>query len=842
MRLLLIDGNSILNRAFYGIKTLTTKDGRYTNAIYGFFNIFLKQLSSTGADLVAVAFDLPGGTFRNRMYSGYKANRKGMPEELAQQLPVVKELLTLLGYRVVTCPDYEADDILGTLSAAAVKQGAECCILTGDRDSLQLVGDGVYVAYPHVSMGRSETDIMDVTAVKAKYGVTPEQFIDVKALMGDSSDNVPGVSGIGEKTATALIAEYGSLDGVYENLDGSLVKPAMRRHLTDDRETAYLSKELVTIVRNAPVETDLELYRPGRPDNAAAYRILTGLEMHSLVEKMGLSADNIPAAVIEDTPAEPAIKAEECLFCYLPAGDTAVLCDGDGFRVLCGSSCCTAEEEDIAELMGSGRKIYTNDAKKLYRTALAHGTEPQEVFFDTAIGGYLLNPSASAYGVRELAAEYSVSPAAETEPAELGLLIPLASALEERIGELAMGSLLRDIELPLSLVLASMEHEGFLVDLEGIRDFGEEVSRMADREQEAVYEIAGHEFNLNSPKQLGTVLFDELGLPSGKKTKSGWSTSVDVLDRLRPYFPVVDHILNYRTYTKLKATYVEGLIRAADRTGRIHTEFRQTETRTGRISSVNPNLQNIPVRTELGSTMRKFFVAGAGNVLLDADYSQIELRVLSSISGDENMIRAFTEGHDVHTETASEIFRVPREMVTGELRRRAKAVNFGIVYGIGAYSLSQDVGVSVKEAQEYIDSYLATYPWISAYLEATVENAAKDGYVTTGYGRRRYIPEIQNSNKQVQALGKRLAMNTPIQGTAADIIKIAMIRVFDRLRDELPQAKLILQVHDELIVEVPEHDADRASIILREAMESAAVLRAPLIAEVHRGGNWYDAK
>ncbi|MBQ9959656.1 MAG: DNA polymerase I, partial [Oscillospiraceae bacterium] len=524
-------------------------------------------------------------------------------------------------------------------------------------------------------------------------------------------------------------------------------------------------------------------------------------------------------------------------------GDVALLQDEVGvWHAMSGGNTCELCEASLKKLLVSGCRIYAGDTKRLHRIALAAGIDSFAPAFDYELAGYLLNPSAANYSAVNLAAEYGVRAEYETVPADLALVRPLCEKLREQLQQTGMLSLLEDIEQPLTAVLASMEHHGFLVDTAGISAFGEELAEMAAEELAAVYEIAGHEFNLNSPKQLGTVLFEELGLPAGRKTRTGYSTDAETLDKLKDDYPIVAHVLRYRSYQKLSATYVQGLLAAADETGRIHTEFKQTETRTGRISSANPNLQNIPIRTELGSRMRKFFVADEGNVLLDADYSQIELRVLASMSGDENMTAAFVGGHDVHTETAAEIFRVPRSMVNAELRRRAKAVNFGIVYGIGAYSLSQDVGVSVKEAAEYIDSYMQSYPAISAYLDTTVENAKRYGYVATMYGRRRYIPELQNSNKQVQALGRRLAMNTPVQGSAADIIKIAMVRVFDRLRDELPQARLILQVHDELIIECPADVADRAAAILEQTMESAAALKAPLVAEVHRGKNWYDAK
>ncbi|MBR3356204.1 MAG: DNA polymerase I [Oscillospiraceae bacterium] len=841
MKLLLIDGNSILNRAFYGIKTLTTKDGHYTNAIYGFMNILLRQLEVNKPELVGVTFDLPGGTFRNQMYSGYKANRKGMPAELAEQLPVMKELLGLLGYTVVTCPGFEADDILGTLSRKASEEGIECLILSGDRDSLQLVGNGTAVLYPSVRMGRSEITLMDEAAVKDKYGVTPTEFIDVKALMGDSSDNVPGVSGCGEKTATSLIAAFGSLDGVYDNIDSPMIKPAMRNHLLEDKEVAYLSKKLVTIDRHAPVDEDLNRFKPNDPDCDAVIEILNRLEMHSIVEKLGFETRNVKQTLTSD--AKETVSGEIIPFEHIFNENRIGLFGelGEWYAVADGGY-CKIDEDQLISLLKAKKEIFTGFGKTLHHLAVKAGISDFTIAFDYEIAGYLLNPSGNNYALKTLCAEYSVTPDFLSEPSELGFLFPLCFSLQEKLEQNGMTVLFREIELPLSGVLASMEEEGFLVDREGIREFGKQLQVMSESCKAMVYEIAGHEFNLNSPKQLGVVLFEELNLPHGKKTKTGYSTDAETLEKLRYDYPIVEYILQYRSYQKLFATYVEGLLEAAGDTGRIHTEFRQTETRTGRISSVNPNLQNIPIRTELGSQMRKFFVAKEGSILLDADYSQIELRVLSSISSDANMIQAFLGGHDVHTETASEIFGLPRDMINSELRRRAKAVNFGIVYGIGAYSLSQDIHVSVKEAQDYIDRYMMSFPNVSAYLEKTVEEAKKNGYVTTAYGRRRYIPELSNSNKQIQALGRRLAMNTPVQGTAADIIKIAMIRVFNRLSDECPQAKLILQVHDELIVEVPEKYADQASEILQQEMEAAADLKAPLIAEVHRGKTWYEAK
>ena len=841
MKLLVIDGNSILNRAFFGIKTLTTKDGQYTNAIYGFLNIFLRQLEEHQPERVAVAFDLPGGTFRNRMYEGYKANRKGMPDELAQQMPVVKELITMLGYRIVTCPGYEADDILGTLSRAAADQGMESLILSGDRDTFQLAGDGTVILYPSVRMGRSEIALVDEAAVMEKYGVSPKAFIDVKALMGDSSDNVPGVSGCGEKTATSLIAAFGSLDGVFDHLDDTLIKPAMRRHLTEDRETAYLSKELVTINRHAPVDENMDLYVRGEPDVDGLTRLLNRLEMRSLISKLGL--ENYKPAAMPVSIEKPVPDGREVPFSEMSRHEKVwIYAEEETPVAVASDSFCMLTQEQLMALLSGKNKIRTGFGKKLYRKALEQDLVPRTLDFDYEIAAYLLNPSGNDYSLKTLCAEYGVLPAFHCEKEEMGLLIPLCELLQTKLEEQGMTSLFREIELPLTRVLAQMEHDGFLVDTEGIRSFGIQLSAMSEAAQTSVYAIAGHEFNLNSPKQLGTVLFEELNLPHGKKTKTGYSTDAETLERLRYDYDIVEFLLQYRSYQKLYATYVKGLLDAAGESGRIHTEFRQTETRTGRISSVNPNLQNIPIRTKLGSQMRKFFIAREGYVLLDADYSQIELRVLASVSNDENMIHAFLEGHDIHTETAAEIFQIPREMVTADLRRKAKAVNFGIVYGIGAYSLSQDIHVSVREAQDYIDNYLRSFSSVHAYLERTVEDARANGFVTTAYGRRRMLPELNNSNKQVQALGKRLAMNTPIQGTAADIIKIAMIRVFDRLRKECPEARLILQVHDELIVECPEEKEEVASAILREEMEAAACLRAPLIAEVHTGSSWFEAK
>ncbi len=848
MKLLCVDGNSILNRAFYAIKLLTTKDGRYTNAIYGFMNILLKLTEQYAPDATAIAFDLRGPTFRHKMYDGYKATRKGMPEELAQQMQPLKDLLGMLGYRIVTCEGYEADDILGTFAASCRQTGDDCYIVTGDRDSLQLVGGPVRVLLTTTRFGRGETEEMDEAAVRERYGVEPIQLIEVKALMGDSSDNIPGVAGVGEKTALDLIAKFQTLDGVYEHLDSSQIKPGVRAKLERDKQTAYLSRELAQINCAAPIDADPQDYRRGEGDPAGAAALLSSLEMHSLVSRLGLR--EVPAqdqTVLTGFSAQPEEKktvtiqaldselAEKMKTAYVAADGEAIYCCAQG-------QVWTVDKQALRALFKSDCKKYCYDVKALYHRAFDLGVELNNAVFDLKLAAYLLSPASANYSLENLAGEYEIHPKFYCEVPGLGAFEDLCEKLETLLEEQGMRRLHDEIELPLARVLAEMEHTGFGLDADGVRSFGQELEQAVELEQREIWELIGKPININSPKQLGEALFETLELPAGKKTKSGYSTNAETLEKLRGVHPVIDHILRYRTYQKLNSTYVEGLLKAVDKSGRIHTEFKQTETRTGRISSREPNLQNIPVRTELGSRFRRYFVAAPGKILLDADYSQIELRVLASMSGDERMIDAFADGRDIHTETASEIFRLPRTMITPELRRRAKAVNFGIVYGIGAFSLAQDVGVSMREAKEYIDGYLATYSGVAAYLEHTVEQAKRDGYVTTLYGRRRALPELASSNRNLQALGKRLAMNTPIQGTAADIIKLAMIRVRDRLQKEGLDAKLVLQVHDELIVECALVDQERAAVLLREEMEAAADLKAPLVAEVGAGESWYDAK
>ena len=844
MKLLAIDGNSILNRAFYGIKLLSNKKGQFTNAIFGFMNIYMRNVSDVSPDSVAVAFDLRSPTFRHKAVETYKANRKGMPPELAEQLPRVKELLTLMGVKVVECEGFEADDILGTLSKLCSDSNNQCYVLTGDRDSLQLIDDNVTV----ILATNKENIYYTPQRFTEDYGFEPIKLIDLKALMGDSSDNISGVAGIGEKTATALIKEYGSIENLYANYEVSSLTKGVKAKLAAGVEAAKQSKWLATIVRDAPVDTDLESYKLGTPDKDAIGQMLTELEMFKLLDKLGINA-------AESTNAAPEVKAEEA-----PAIDAKVSeltadiieklteCDylfRDGkLSVRDGDNVYTTDDEKlILTFFGSECAKSTDDAKAHYRWAMAHGGELKNIRSDAAICGYLLNTSASEYAIDKLCAEYGVHFYSENgDLAELLSLGGLVKKLRAEIESEGMTELLEKVELPLTEVLASMEDTGVLIDKKGVEDFGVYLSEMIEETQQMVYDEAGHEFNIASPKQLGTVLFEEMGLPAKKKTKSGYSTNAEVLEELRNYAPIVDNVLKYRQYSKLNSTYVVGLLDKIAPDGRIHTWFRQTETRTGRISSTEPNMQNIPVRTELGSQMRKFFTAAEGRTLIDADYSQIELRVMAHLCGDENMTAAFTSGEDIHTSTAAQVFDMPLILVTPEMRSAAKAVNFGIIYGIGAFSLAKDINTSVAKAKKYINDYLAKYPKVNEFMETTVDNAFKNGYVTTMFGRKRRIPELSSSNKMLQAAGKRIAMNTPVQGTAADLIKIAMINVYNRLKAEKLDAKLILQVHDELIIESAISCADKCAELLKEEMQNVYDMRVPLAVDVHEGRSWYDAK
>lgn len=856
MRLLVIDGNSIINRAFYGIKLLTTKDGRFTNGIYGFMNIFHRLLEDCTPDRVAIAFDLKAPTFRHKMYEEYKAGRKGMPDELHEQMPVLKELLTLMGYKIVEKEGWEADDILGTLSVQ-MGEGDKCFIATGDRDSLQLVSENTTVMLASTKMGRTQTVSYDIAKIKEEYGVTPKQMIEIKALQGDSSDNIPGVAGVGPKTAGELIQKYGSIEYIYENLDSLDIKPKLREKLETDKDNAFLSHKLGTIALDAPIDTDMDAYIPAQGDAGAATRLLASLEMFKMIETFGLGAvptvteDEKESVKISVTAVDELseIKLGEKLY-FIPVYDDGEVVKiyfltYDGVFVAENNSFIFASQ--LADILADEKtEKITYDIKPLHSWAFARGTEIKGKISDVMIAGYILNPSASDYHPSRMVQEYGGAlPETDSEDATALECASLSGAWEKAYAELEKNSqleLMYNIEMPLAKVLSSMEVTGFLVDSQSIEEYGAVLETQINSLVEKIYDLAGEEFNINSPKQLGTVLFEKLGLPAKKKTKSGYSTNADVLEDLAADYPIVALVLEYRTLAKLKSTYCDGLKKCVAPDGRIHSTLNQTETRTGRISSTEPNLQNIPVRSEVGRELRKFFVAKDGHVLVDADYSQIELRVLAHIADDERMLSAFNEGDDIHTITASQVFNMPIEAVTPLMRTRAKAVNFGIVYGIGAFSLAKDIGVTRAEADRYIKGYLHKFSGVDSYMQKVIADAKQNGYVSTLFGRRRYLPELTASNAMLRNFGERVARNMPIQGTAADIIKIAMIKVYERMKKENLKAQLIMQVHDELIVEAPESEAEEVCRIVREEMENATKMNVKLTADVHSGKSWYDAK
>lgn len=859
MKLLALDGNSILNRSFYGIRLLTTKSGAYTNAIYGFLTVLHKLKEDVAPDAVAIAFDLPAPTFRHREYAGYKAGRKGMPPELFSQMAPLKEILQAMGYTLVECEGYEADDILGTLARAAKEEGDTCVIATGDRDALQLVGDGVTVRLTATKQGRPEVTDYDEGKIKEDYGVSPKQLIEIKALQGDTSDNIPGVAGIGPKTAGELIQRFGSVEEIYRDLDTLDVKPAVKKKLQAGRESAELSRFLGEINTHAPIEQRIAAYVVQPADKGAAVRLLAKYELFSLIERFGLSGEGEPAGGTAKPEGKEAIRLEPVeetqALARLREGKTAyaapVFDEGGGLRAAVasdGSALYLFEKEPQRLFTDPDIAVVCHDGKPIFKALKAAGTAIADEKMDLMLAAYLLNPSASSYDVDRLAQEYAVPvPAVKAqepygEAAKTAALLPgLSGVLAEKIVENKQETLLTDIEQPLSEVLADMEMVGFRVDEPGIARFGETLQKEIDTLQRDIYNLVGYEFNLNSPKQLGEALFIKLGLPPKKKTKSGYSTSADVLEELAEEHPAVQKLLDYRHLAKLKSTYCDGLLKVVGEDGRVNSTLNQTETRTGRISSTEPNLQNIPIRTELGREMRRFFLAKEGWVLVDADYSQIELRVLAHIAGDKTMIEAFRSGTDIHTVTASQVFGVPQELVTPLMRSRAKAVNFGIVYGIGAFSLAKNIHVSRYEASQYIKNYLNTYSGVRDYMDRVVKKAKEDGFVETIFGRRRYLPELTSSNANLRAFGERVARNMPIQGAAADIIKIAMIRVSRRLKGEGLRARLILQVHDELIVEAPAEEAEEAARILKEEMEGAAQMDVKLSVDVNTGKTWYDA-
>lgn len=841
MKLLAIDGNSIMNRAFYGIKALSNKKGTFTNALTGFMNIYLKTAGDISPDCCAVAFDLKEPTFRHKASAAYKANRHGMPDELAMQMPLIKNILRDMGISVIECPGFEADDILGTL-AASCGENDSAYILTGDRDSLQLITDNVTVLL------HTTKELIRCTPEKfgeMYNGLEPKQLIDLKGLMGDSSDNISGVKGIGEKTALALISEYGSVEGLYEKLGKGEVTAtkSVIAKLEVGAQDAKDSKWLATIVTDAPISRNIADYSYKEKDEAALSQLLTELEMTKLMEKLNIKPSAEAPSEAEKLP-ETEYTLSEMSVNDISGSFAFIFVTGEKPKLYVSYNeklCCFKDEKDICSLLSSGFEKQTFGAKPAYRYCLEHGTELKNVVSDGDIAGYLLNASASEYTINGLCALYSC-PSYEKldEYADIAALSGLCTRLDKEISDLGMEKLYTETELPLTEVLASMEFYGVKADTDGIREFGNTLCGEIEGLEQQIYFRAGKQFNIASPKQLGAVLFEDLGLPSGKKTKTGYSTNADVLENLRDKDPIIDMIIMYRQYTKLQSTYVEGLLKAVSADGRIHSVFKQTETRTGRISSTEPNLQNIPVRTELGRNMRKFFVSEKGRTLIDADYSQIELRILAHLSGDKNMQESFISGKDIHTSTAAQVFGMPEDMVTPEMRRAAKAVNFGIVYGISAFSLAKDIDVSVAKADRYIKSYLSNFPKVKEFMDKAVADAESKGYSETIFGRRRYIPELAAKNKNIQSFGKRAAMNAPVQGAAADIIKIAMVKVFRRLRDEKLDAHLILQIHDELIIEASEKDSARAAQVLGEEMRNAVKLDIPLTSDVEMGKSWFE--
>ena len=864
-KLVLIDGHSILNRAFYGVRYLSAKDGTPTNAIYGFLNILLKLIKEQEPDYICAAFDVKAPTFRHKQYEGYKAQRKPMPEGLAAQMPLAKDVLRAMGVTILEKEGYEADDIIGTVARLCEESEISCFIATGDKDDLQLASDKTKVILTVTKSGYNETIIYDDKGVKEKYHVTPTEFIDVKALMGDPSDNIPGVKGVGEKTAMSLIEKHHSIEYIYENIDDIGLKGAMLQKMKDGREMAFMSKELATINRNTPIEFNAEkCVFDGFENNGELYEILKRLELNSIIKKLDLSGvDNVKENedIFKDFSYQVGDK-------NMISGDkVTVVLDFDGDNISSAAvgagnnAVVLNEQDDIKELLedDSIAKVMFDVKEAIVK--LNCRIDIKNIADDTAIAAYLVDPAKNEYTIEKLASEYFGTVIEKPEVKQLSLLDDVETdrseylakcavalgVLNERIGdkikENGQEKLYQEVELPLVTVLAHLEINGFLVDDHQLKEFADKLGEKIDALTNEIYMLAGEEFNINSPKQLGVILFEKLELKPVKKTKTGYATNADVLEKLRDKHPIVNFIMEYRQLAKLKSTYCDGLRAVVNpNTHRIHSVFTQTVTVTGRLSSTEPNLQNIPTRTELGREIRKMFVAKEGYVLVDADYSQIELRVLAHIANDETMINAFRNNEDIHAVTASQVLGIPLEDVTKEQRSSAKAVNFGIVYGIGEFSLAQDLHISVKEAKAYIESYLEKYHGVRNYMESIKEQAKKDGYVKTMLNRIRYIPELKSPNYNIRQFGERVALNTPIQGTAADIIKLAMVRVDNRLINEGLKSKLILQVHDELIVEAHKDEVDKVKQILSEEMQSAMELNVPLKVDMSTGHSWYDAK
>jgi len=885
-KIVLIDGHSILNRAFYGVPDLSNAQGLHTNAVYGFLNIMFKILEEEKPDFLTVAFDVKAPTFRHEIFKEYKGTRKPMPAELHEQVPVMKEVLHAMGIRTMEQAGLEADDILGTLAKRAEKAGMEVSLVSGDRDLLQIASDKIKIRIPKTKGGRTEVEDYYAADVLEKYGVTPTGFIDLKALMGDTADNIPGVPKVGEKTAAELMKQFGTLDGIYEHVE-EVTKKAVRESLIANRELAYLSRTLATINVDSPVEMDWAEARLKNLFTPEAYTVFKRLEFKNMLgrfEEAPVAGDDLKESFV--TTSDLA-EAEEIFAKAGNAGACAFYLITDRTeQELSALSICFGEEDiyilkaegfltsdylcaQLAKLYRKGKKLVTFHVKKAYGALLSAGALSDDCgtqnLFDVLIAAYLLNPLKSDYEPEDVAGEYlnlmiqgrkqlfeklsfadalSMRPKAFSEYAGYAAYVCWKghSVLEEKLREEGMWELFTDIEMPLSRVLYEMEKEGVAVQREELKRYGDAlVGRIAELES-AIHAAAGCEFNINSPKQLGEILFEKMGLKGGKKTKTGYSTAADILEKLAGDNPIIADILEYRGLTKLKSTYADGLADYIQEDGRIHTSFNQTITATGRISSTEPNLQNIPMRTQLGRLIRKVFVPKEGYLFADADYSQIELRVLAHISGDEQLIEAYKSDADIHRITASKVFHTPFEEVTDLQRRNAKAVNFGIVYGISSFGLSQDLSIGRKEAEAYINQYFETYPDVKRFLDRQVEEAKEKGYVTTMFGRRRPIPELKSSNFMQRSFGERVAMNSPIQGTAADIIKIAMIHVWEELKKRGLESRLILQIHDELLIETKESEAEEVKKLLAEEMTKAADLAVSLEVDLHTGQNWYDAK
>ncbi|MDR0862858.1 MAG: DNA polymerase I [Oscillospiraceae bacterium] len=872
MKLMVLDGNSVVNRAYYGVRQLTTRDGQPTNGVFGFLQILHKLLTDDAPDALCVTFDLRAPTFRHELYEGYKASRTGMPDDLAAQMPVLREVLDALNIPRFELAGWEADDLIGAIAARCEAAGWDCVIVTGDKDSFQLVTDHVRVRHVKSRMGQTETRDYTPATFFDEYGFTPEKIVDLKALMGDSSDEIPGVKGIGEKTAMDLVQRYGTIDAIFADVPALDIKDGVRKKLLEGEESARMSYTLATIRRDAPFDFTPEACARRAPDNDKLYGLFRRLEFNKFIERYNLHEpqaereehalpETVTVMVAADASAfRAAIQATELYPIAVRADATldkiAVAVGGTAYVL---SRDTTANYDALlCELFAAPVLKAGHDVKDVLRGLGELGVESGGWVQDTALAAYLLSPTDKTYDLATLARVYlnitlAAAPDAQlslfdetddtaTITAEVAAIAALNPLLSQKLGDANLAELLTDMELPLCATLADMERAGVLVDRAALTTFGNMLSLRITELEEAVTASAGRPFKINSPKQLGEVLFDELHLPAPKRTKTGYSTNIDVLDRLEGYHPIIGQIKEYRELTKLKSTYADGLLKVIAPDGRIHTSFQMTVTATGRLSSTEPNLQNIPVRRELGAELRRMFIAAPGNTLVDADYSQIELRLLAHIADDEIMRRAFIDGEDIHAVTASQVFGVPLELVTPLMRSRAKAVNFGIVYGISAFSLSNDIGVTVAEAKQYMENYLEKYSGVRAYMSDIVERAKRDGYVATLFGRRRSLPELRSSDHNVRSFGERVALNMPVQGTAADIMKIAMNGVHARIARENLSARLLLQVHDELIVECPDEETDAVSRLLQEEMENAAHLSVPLTAETHAGRSWADAK